>query len=386
MKPSRPKAKPTRSAAKPAGEVRGILGAIPVAPTALPAVLLVVALIFIGSAESENFLSSFNISNVLVQVTPLLLVALGQTFVVASGGLDLAVGGTVSLVTVVIATTAGDLGIVPAILVGAGAGLIVGVINGIGVAFGLDSFLTTLATFSLAQGTAFLILEKPGGEVPDGFTDIAGFFGGPGGTVPVALPIVLIVALIAATVLLRSRLGTHILAVGSNRQVASLCGVHDKRTLVGAYVLSAAACVLAGIFLTARLAGGDPTGGSTLTLDSLAVVVLGGTLLAGGRATAFGTVVAAFAVGLLPNVLNMARVPDYWQTPAKGIVVIAAVAIPSLVVMAAIRRRRRSAAKAIIRGRDSIGVSAVGEQPIEQPLIGEGEPPEPAADSDQDPS
>lgn len=330
---------------KVSSTMRSLLSKSPIDPVALPAIGLVVVLVLVGSVQSENFLSSFNISNVLVQVTPLLLVALGQMFVVSSGGLDLAVGATVSLVTVVIATTAGDLGLPLALLVGTGAGLLVGVVNGLAVSFGLDSFLTTLATFSLAQGLALLILETPGGSVPKGFGDVSSFFGGPTGVIPVALPIVLVVAVGAAVVLRRTGLGTHILAVGSNRAVSALSGVRNNRALLGAYVLSALACVLAGIFLTSRTLGGDPTGGSSLTLDSLAVVVLGGTVLAGGRSTVLGTVVAAFAIGLLSNVLNLLEFPDYWQTPAKGIVVIAAVALPSIGLMIASARKRRQAAR-----------------------------------------
>lgn len=322
--------------------LRKTLNSVGFDPVVVPALGLVILLILIGSAQSENFLSSNNISNVLIQVTPLLLVALGQMFVVSSGGLDLAVGGTASLVTVVIAVTAGDLGLPLALLIGLGAGLTVGLVNGLAVSWGLDSFLTTLATFSLAQGVALLILATPGGSVPRSFGDVASFFGGPGGVIPVALPIVLVVAIAAAIILNRTGLGLHILAVGSDRSTAALAGVRERRALVGAYLLSAFACVLAGIFLTARTLGGDPTGGSSLTLDSLAVVVLGGTVLAGGRATVFGTVVAAVAIGLLSNVLNLLRFPSYWQTPAKGVVVILAVALPALALMWAAHRRRRA--------------------------------------------
>jgi ribose/xylose/arabinose/galactoside ABC-type transport system permease subunit len=180
--------------------------------------------------------------------------------------------------------------------------------------------------------------------VPDGFAKLASFFGGTTGVIPVALPIVLAIALGAAVVLRRMRTGTHILSIGSDRAVARLCGVRITRTLVLTYSISALLAALAGVFLTARTLGGDPSGGASLTLDSLAVVVLGGTVLGGGRATVFGTVVAAFAIGLLSNVMNLLRVQDYWQTPAKGAVVIAAVLIPALSSMAVTAVRRRRAA------------------------------------------
>lgn len=321
---------------------RALRRALPLEPAALPAVVLLVVLVVVGSAKSERFLTGFNVSNVLVQTTPLLLVALGQVIVVASGGLDLSVGSVVSLVTVVVASLATGLGLFPALLIGVLAALLVGIVNGLAVAWGLDGFLVTLATFSVAQGLALLILSTPGGDVPKGFGDLAGFFGGATGIFPVALPFVLVLAVAVGVLMWRTPHGGRVLAVGSNRDVARLCGIRVGRTLVLAYSAAALLAGLAGVFLTARTLGGDPTGGASLTLDSLAVVVLGGTALGGGRATVFGTVVASFAVGLLSNVMNLLDIEDYWQTPAKGAVVIAAVLVPALGarLLQSVRRRR----------------------------------------------
>lgn len=317
---------------------------------ALPALGLLIALLVVGASNSDRFLTGFNISNVLVQTTPLLLVALGQVIVVASGGLDLSVGSVVSLVTVVVASLATGLGLAPALVIGILAALVVGVVNGMAVAWGLDGFLVTLATFSIAQGLALLILSTPGGGVPDGFRDLASFFGGATGVIPVALPFVLVLAIGAGVLMWRTPHGGRVLAVGSDRGIARLCGVRVSRTLVLAYAASALMAGLAGVFLTSRTLGGDPTGGASLTLDSLAVVVLGGTALGGGRATVFGTVVAAFAVGFLSNVMNLLDFEDYWQTPAKGAIVIAAVLIPAVGARMIEATRRRRAAHATPAG------------------------------------
>jgi ribose transport system permease protein len=317
-----------------------------VAGEAVPALILLAGLIFVAAWVNPRFLSSFNVSNVLTQVTPLALVAIGQTFVVASRGLDLSVGSTVSLVAVVAASLFAPLGTVPALAVAVVAGLAVGLVNGLAVARGLEPFLVTLASLSVVQGIAFVIRETPGGDVPDSITGLAGYWGG---TFPRALPLVLAVALLAAALLGLTRAGRHLLAVGGDREVARLTGVRVERTLVWPYVLSAACAALAGVFLVARTRTGDPLVGESLPLDSLTAVVLGGTALAGGRATVLGSLAGALALGVLSNLLNFADVSDYWQTPVKGAILVAAVLVPTL-VGAAVRRRARARAAVSLGG------------------------------------
>ncbi len=320
--------------------MRDLRAAIPVA--AVPALVLIAMLLVAGSSVDPAFTSSFNVSNVLTQVTPLALVAIGQTFVVASRGLDLSVGSTVSLTAVVAATLFGSLGTAPAIAIAVAAALVVGVVNGVAVARGLEPFLVTLASLSVVQGLAFLVRETPGGEVPESVAGLAGYWGG---TFPRALPLVLVVALLAMVLLNRTRAGRHLLAVGGDRETARLNGVRVARTLVWPYVLSAGCAALAGIFLVARTRTGDPLAGESLPLDSLAAVVLGGTVLAGGRATILGSLAGALALRLLANLLNFADVSDFWQTPVKGAILIAAVLVPTLLSMALRRRSRARAAR-----------------------------------------
>lgn len=307
---------------------------------ALPALVFCVALIALGTARSDAFLSMFNIGNVLVQVTALLLVSLGQTYAVGSGGLDLSVGSIVSLTAVVTAVSFEPLGIPLAVTLGLAAGLAVGVINGYAVASGLEPFLVTLATLSVAQGVALFVSPVPGGTVPREYAQLAGFWG----PLPIVLPAVLLVAAIAAWSLVKSRTGSHILAVGGSENVARLSGVRLRRTYIKTYLLSAGLAALAALFLVARTGTGDPTIGARFTLDSLAAVVLGGTLLGGGRATMLGTALGALALGLLSNVLNLLQVPAFYQTPVKGALVIGAVLIPNIAFRVVERRRRAHAA------------------------------------------
>lgn len=312
---------------------------------ATPALMFCLALIAMGALRSDAFLSTFNIGNVLVQVTPLLLVAVGQTFAVASGGLDLSVGGVVSLSAVVAAVTFGPLGVLGAVTLGLAAGVLLGALNGYGVSLGLEPFLVTLGSFSVAQGVALLVRPTPGGEVPLGFAQLARFWG----PLPVALPAVLLVVALAVALLRRGRLGIRVLAVGGDTSVARLSGVPVRRTQIAAYAFSAFMAALAAVFLVARTRTGDPTIGAAFTLDSLAATVLGGTILGGGRATVVGSVLGALALGLLANVLNLLGVPAFYQLPLKGGLVIAAVLLPSLLARWAIARRRRRMADDRVR-------------------------------------
>lgn len=321
---------------------------------ALPSLVFCIVLVLVGVGLSDVFLSTFNLGNVVVQVTALLLVSLGQTYAVGSGGLDLSLGSVVSLTAVVTAVSFEPLGIPTAIVLGVVAGLAIGLINGVVVASGVEPFLVTLANLSVAQGIAFFVSPVPGGTVPHSYAIIATFWG----AIPVALPFVLLVAMWACWHVRRSKTGVNIVSVGGNAEVARLCGVPVSRTYVKTYVLSAFMAVLAGLFLVARTRTGDPTIGGRFTLDSLAAVVLGGTVLGGGRITMGGTVLGAIALALLSNVLNLAQVPAFYQTPVKGLLVIGAVLIPNLIARAVQRRRSAQTAEALLqraeRGEESL--------------------------------
>lgn len=304
-------------------------GRAPVDLTSLPALAFVLVLVWIG-AQSPDFFTSFNIGNVLTQVTPLLLVATGQTFVIASAGIDLSVGSTASLASVLSAQLFPQLGVPLTIVVAIVASVLVGVVNGWLVSSGLEPFLVTLATLSVVQGIAFTVLPAPGGSVPDSFANVAGYLGS--GAIPIALPIAVLVIAAATIFLRRSRTGVNILATGSNASVAQLCGVTTTRAMFWAYGLSGLFAGMAGLFVNARTLGGDPLAGATYTLDSIAAVVLGGTAITGGRASVVGSAFGVVALGLLSNVLNFAHVSNFYQEAAKGVVVILAVGIPIVVV------------------------------------------------------
>ncbi len=314
-------------------------------PLAIPAGVFVLLLIAAGSASSTTYLTPTNAGNVLIQITPLLIVAIGQTLVISSAGIDLSVGSVVSLASVVFASLFAQLGLPLAIAAALAACLSAGIANGLLVSRGLDPFLATLATLSIVQGVAFTILEVPGGSVPAELGALSGFMGG---AVPVALPLLVGFVGLAAVLLRGTKVGLDILSTGSNSAVARLLGVPVSRARLIAYGLSALFAGLAGIFLTSRTLSGDPLAGTSFTLDSIAAVVLGGTALTGGRATILGTCLGALAIGLLSNVMNYAQISTYYQTGFKGALVIVAVVAPHVAVQILDRLRDVRATRRIL--------------------------------------
>jgi ribose transport system permease protein len=321
---------------------RSRLDRLPIDPAALPALSFLALLLVLGSALSDVFFSARNIGNVLTNITPLLLVAIGQTFVIGSRGLDLSVGVTATLTATLTATVAPELGVL-AVALALLAAVAVGVVNGAGVRWGLNPFLMTLASLSVVQGLVFTYRTSPGGSVPDWLAQVAGSVG----PVPIALPIAILVAGGAAFAMRWTRLGAHLLASGGHPGVARLAGVRVGRSLMAAYIICATLAGFAGLFLAARTRTGDPLIGQSLTLDSVAAVVLGGSLLAGGRVTIAGTVIGTICLGLLPNVLNLTAVPYFYQQPVKGLLLIVAVLLPAVIHQVQRWRGRTKAADRI---------------------------------------
>jgi ribose transport system permease protein len=318
------------------------LDRLPMDPAALPALFFLLLLVVLGTVLSDVFLSPRNVGNVLTNVTPLLLIAVGQTFVIGARGLDLSVGVTATLSATLVATLTPEIGLL-AVPAAVGAAIVVGIVNGAGVRWGLNPFLMTLASLSVVQGVIFTYRTSPGGTVPEWLTHVAGSIG----PIPIALPIAIIVAGGAAFVVRWTRLGSHLLASGGHPGVARLAGVRVGRSLMVAYIICSTLAGLAGLYLAARTRTGDPLIGQSFTLDSVAAVVLGGSLLAGGRVTIIGTVIGTLSLGLLPNVLNLTAVPYFYQQPVKGLLLIAAVIVPAIIHQVQLRRRRTLAANRI---------------------------------------
>ncbi len=262
---------------------------------------------------------------------PLALAAIGQTFIIVVGGFDLSAGATISLVNAVVATLpqqtlAGQIGAVVAGLV---VGAAVGAFNGFFVAFlRLQSIVVTLSTMFLLHGITLLLLPNPGGSVAQTLTK---FFTGNAisGFLPAAA-VVILVGLATWLLVKRTRFGTAMYAVGSDAEASHAVGIPVNWTQFRAFVLGGLFYGASGVFIGAQTGSADPLVGDPLLLQSFTAVVLGGTLLGGGRGGAVGSVIGAYTLMLTINILLALDVSAYYTTIAEGVVLVLAVIGSSL--------------------------------------------------------
>jgi putative xylitol transport system permease protein len=323
--PPAPAAEPEAAPAT-AGEYRPSLGtrlaAAPWAELAAPIGLVVLVVVF--GVLTPTFLTGGNIEAILLASAILVVLAIGQTFVVATSGIDLSVASAMTLGAIVLGqVAAAGVDIYLACLAGLAAGTLVGVVNGLLVAKGkITDFIVTLATLSAASGLALILADGKPVPVLDGFLlEIAA-----GGLGPVPWPVVIavVVAVAAHLVLFHSRFGLRLLATGGSEEAARKTGVRTARVKIAAYVVSGLLAGLAAILLVARVGAAEPASNTSFLLNSVAAVVLGGVSLFGGRATIAGPVVGAVLLTALVNGLTLVGLSQFYQPLAVGIVVAAA--------------------------------------------------------------
>ncbi len=299
----------------------------------LPFFLLGALVIF--TLLSSKFLTGQNLINVARQSVYLVLVSMGQMLALVTGGFDLSVGTAIALTSVVSARGMVWLaGIFPdaiwlAILLGAflgfGAALMVGLVNGIGVAyFEVSPFIMTLGVSSVGAGFAlFLTGGVPVSGLPFEFADTFGFGRLWGIPVPVIIAVICIV--IMWVLMARTRLGTQIYAVGGNIKAAHLSAINTRRTLLLAYMICALIASLTGLLLTARVESGEANLGGSIALESIAACVIAGVSLRGGIGRVENVVLGAFFIVLVQNGMNLAQVSSYMQMVLLGALLILAV-------------------------------------------------------------
>lgn len=295
----------------------------------LVALLLLIAAL---TVLSDSFLSVQNFLNVGQQVAVLAIVAIGATFVIISGGIDLSVGSVLALSAAIFAGLFADLGMPwpVAALVGLLVGSLLGAVNGLAIVYGrLPPFIATLAMLSIARGLSLVVTSgRPISGFSDSFRWIAGR------KLPFDLPfsvlLTILLYLIAVLVLRRTVFGRSTYAIGGNEEAARRAGIKVDRNKVAIYTLAGAMAALGGLVLTARLNSAQPQAGAGLELDVIAAVVIGGASLSGGIGTAFGTLIGALIMGFLRNGLNLLNVSSFWQQVAVGGVIALAVMTDTL--------------------------------------------------------
>jgi ribose transport system permease protein len=295
---------------------------------AIVAVLLLSALL---SIASPYFLTTGNLSNILVQASVIALLAGGQTFVILTGGVDLAVGALTALCGAVAGHLMIKLGmpVAPALLAAVVIGAAVGLFNGYLVAFvGIPSFIVTLGGLTLWRGMAF---EATGGFDNAGMPDPLPFIGY-GELLGVPMPIVIsgLYFVVMAFVLSSTKLGRYVYAMGSNEMGARQVGIHIKGYKLGVYVVSGLSCALGAIVLMARMDSSSGKMAQMFELDAIAAVILGGTSLFGGRGSIWGSLLGAILITMVRNGMNLLEISQFKQMMAIGAVVIVAVWIDVL--------------------------------------------------------
>ena len=298
-----------------------------------PFIALLIACIFFAS-QTDRFLTGENLSLILQQVMVVGVIAIGQTLIVLTAGIDLSCGMVMALGGIVMTKLAVEMGVpVPlAILAGIGATALFGLINGLLVTrIKLPPFIVTLGTLNIAFAVTQLYSNSQTvTDLPAAMTWLGNTFQ-IGGT-EVAYGSVLMVLLYLGVwfYLRETAAGRHIYAVGNNPEATRLTGIPTERVLLGVYVLAGVFYGIASLLSVSRIGVGDPNAGQTENLDAITAVVLGGTSLFGGRGMILGTLVGAIVVGVLRNGLTLMGVQSVYQVLITGILVIMAVAIDQL--------------------------------------------------------
>ncbi|HEU4565150.1 MAG TPA: ABC transporter permease [Gemmatimonadaceae bacterium] len=295
---------------------------------ATPAAGALVALVVLVAANAlftPNFATTGNLWNILWQVSSVVLVAVGMTLVIATGGVDLSVGSVMAIAGAIGATQIGH-GVVAAGLMGVAGAAAVGALNGALIArYRIQPIVVTLATLIAGRGLA-QVLSNDGQLVPIRDAAALAFGRGRVGPVPIPVIVAVVVVALAAFVLRSTPFGRYVLAVGGNPKAARLAGVPVQRTLITVYALSGVLAGIAGLLEASRLGASDAAKiGLNVELDAIAAAVVGGTALTGGRATIVGTVVGALVMQVIATSFNMLLIPYAWALVLKAAIIVVAV-------------------------------------------------------------
>lgn len=285
--------------------------------------LLLLMLVFF--ILSPHFFTVSNILTVATQTAVIAIIAIGQTYVLITGGIDLSIGSNIALSAMVAGICMrANLPIPVAISCGLLTGMLSGTMNGLMIAFGkLPPFIATLGMMTVARGLSYTLTRAlPIANLPKGFTVF-----GTGRSLGIPNPVIIMVILsvIFGFILAKTKLGRHVYAIGSNFETARLSGVNTRATQMSVYIFSGLLAAFAGLIMAARIITAQPAAGDGYELDAVASSVIGGASTMGGEGTIAGTFIGAFVIGVLRNGLNLVSVSPYVQKIIIGIVIAASV-------------------------------------------------------------
>jgi len=301
--------------------------------------LLIVLVGIVNTLTDGAFLAPSNLINVLRQITTNAILAVGQSFVIITAGIDLSIGSLVSLTGVVMAMFANAMSfdgpplLAATLGVGAAVGAVAGWINAIPVVvLRLPPFITTLAMMLMARGLAYRLSH--GEPIPINATAFVpigtgSIFHGIGGLPGIPIAVVWLAGIVGvfAVLLGATRFGRYVYAIGGNEEAARLAGIDVGRVKTLVYVISGCCAAIASLLLMARFSSGSPQTGLGYELQAIAAVVVGGTSLSGGRGTIRGTFIGALLIGVLNNAMNLLSIESYTQDIVLGAVILLAVAL-----------------------------------------------------------
>ena len=292
---------------------------------------VLVVLIVIFSFGSKYFLTGDNIINVLRQVAVCGISAVGLTFIMLTGGIDLSIGTVIGMTGVMtaIAMVEWQIPMLLAVLIGLVTGLLIGLINGLLVTYvNIPALIATLGTMTSVRGLCFIVT---GGLPVYNFPESFDVFGkGYISVIPVPVIIMVIILVIGWYVLNKTKYGRYLYAIGGNAEAARLSGINVKKNKVMTYVIAGLLSAVAGIVELSRLSSGQPNTGNGFEMTVITAVVLGGISVNGGEGKFFGVVVGVFVMGVLTNGMVMMNIYEYYQQLIKGIVLLVAVGFDQL--------------------------------------------------------
>lgn len=286
--------------------------------------IVAAALLFAITAINPRFISPLNLSNILSDMSAVLLLAMGVTFILLIGSIDLSIGAMSSCACVIFAITVPHMGWMGLVLA-LGYGLLAGLLSGaLYVKLRIPSFITTFGTMSVWQSVALIISNGAPQQIGKDFWQYTQWFKIKIGIVP--LPFLLAMALFVALVILekRTKFGRTTFAVGGNESAARMAGLNVDGTKIAVFGLMGMLSALAGVFFAAKLKSGIPTVGDPFTLTAIAAVALGGTSMSGGKGGLIKTLAGVILVVLIQNGMNVIGVGVFWQKITFGLIILVA--------------------------------------------------------------